>query len=208
MKDRDFSDADYRPGKEEFLDEDPRSCDETSSADELEACTASTRRSMDRTLNSLEDRVAPSQVWRRMKKSVRSPSDGTVDLDREIRKNPIPFALIGGGLMLVGAGVAAFAYFKLRESTLYLRDSDLPPESEVAYTHTAGGEPIVTSESWAEPDVTPEAEPIHGIMGEEATTEEIQKEVLKRQAQETKAQEKKKDLAKEMIDPVRGPVKL
>ena len=203
MKDRNFSDAEYQPEDEGFMDVDPRSCDETSSTDELEACTASTRRSMDRTLNSLEDRVAPSRVWSRIKKNFRSPGNSTVDLDREIRKNPIPFALIGGGLILVGAGVAAFAFFKLREITLYLRDSDLPPESEVAYTHTPGGEPVVTSESWAEPDVTPEAEPIHGIMGEEATTEEIQKEGLKRQADE-----KKKDREKEITRPVRGPVKL
>lgn len=184
MQHNERTDAEYRPENRGYYEDDSLRCDKNSSADELEECTASTRQNMDRTLRSLEDKVSPGRVWGRTKESFRSKVGETLDIDREVRRNPIPFAMIGAGLILVGAGVATFALSKMRESAAKHQASSLPQESEAEFTRSPGGEPVVTSESWAEPYVTPETGPIQGTVEEEATTEEIQKERVEEKGEE------------------------
>lgn len=175
MQDTIRTDPEYRVEEDRFYDEGAANCDDSSSADELETCAANTRRSVDQNLRELEDRVSPKRVLKRVRENLVKRSSQDFNLDRTVGRNPVPFAIIGSGLILVGAGLTAYAVSKLRNDSPSRRDV-APPERFAPAPHPED-EPLETSEVWAEPEVAPvtEGEPFHAGDEDDASTEDLQK---------------------------------
>lgn len=159
-------------------------CDENSSADELRECTEETRDSVDRSIRRLEERFSPAGIWDSVRDAFRQGDDGSFDLDRTVSRNATPFAIIGSGLMLLGAGVAVYAFSKMRGDTG-------SRESDHEYSTYDDGERVQeygTPAHEAEPAVAPPSTfvPPRKNLEEEATTEEIQSQMKKKSEHQEK----------------------
>ena len=198
MQENNRTEFEYRHGDAEFHAENQSACDETSSASELRECTESTRQRVDHTIRRLEDRISPGQFWNRLWNRFNKRGSGSFDVDRTVGRNPIPFVIIGSGLALIGAGMAAYAFTKMRGSDADQRGlgDDSATERDVVLEESGlyhGAEPIVTPappeaetiiaapvsatrpeggrESQAEPVVTPSSPETEPIAKPVSTTE-------------------------------------
>ena len=151
-------------------------CDENSSAEELRECTEETRASVNRTIHELEQRVTPAGIWNRIRDVFMQGNGRSFSLDQTVSRNPTPFAFIGSGLVLLGAGMAAYALSKMRSDTPNGRYAD----GQSLRGDNARSDEFVPPPHEAEPAVTPPTDfmPTRKSLEEEATTEEIQQRAL------------------------------
>ncbi|MFZ0611787.1 MAG: hypothetical protein WAM73_06085 [Desulfobacterales bacterium] len=127
-------------------------CDESSSAEELRQCTERTRENMNQTLNELEEKISPAGLWARVRRMFFNSDGAEFDLERTVSRNPALFTAIGSGLVLLGAGLTVYAFSKMRRNPSAGRIDDRRPDF------------ASSSENLAE----------------EASTEEIQRQVRKK----------------------------
>jgi hypothetical protein len=95
--------------------------DEHSSRAEIGDCIELTRREMNRTRRTLENRLSPEKLFADAKAYLRQnysrQMDWLSDLPHRIRTNPAPFAIIGAGMLLGGAGLTGYALSKQRRKS-------------------------------------------------------------------------------------------
>lgn len=92
-------------------------CDRSSTAEQMARCTEKSRHRVEQTLKQVEARISPNQLiddaidyFRQVIRGEDRPSG----LERSVARNPLPFAAIGIGLSLLGAGVASYSFAKMR----------------------------------------------------------------------------------------------
>ncbi len=165
---------DFEPEARGFYSE--ATCDSTSSAEELRECAEQTRESMDRTLSELEERVSPSNLWRRIREAFLEGNGRSFNIEQTVSRHPTSFAVIGSGLLLLGAGIAAYAFSKMRNDDADSLSARRWPIEEDVFSP----DDYRTPPHEAEPAVTPPADevPNRSNLEEEATTEEIQKQMM------------------------------
>ncbi|MFO7497548.1 MAG: DUF3618 domain-containing protein [Desulfobacterales bacterium] len=96
----------------------PRSepdCDDTRSVAAIERCAASTRQKLSQTLQQVEERLSPTRLYDEALGYMRQATakGRSFSLDRAVSRNPLPFAVAGIGLALVGAGLAGLSLKKM-----------------------------------------------------------------------------------------------
>lgn len=97
-------------------------CDLTdhSSPSEIDRCIEYTRREMHDTLQVLEQRLTRQKLFddakTYMRQNYRRPMQWFSDLPRRVNTNPTPFAIIGAGMLIGGAGIAGYALSKQRRN--------------------------------------------------------------------------------------------
>ncbi|MFZ0135069.1 MAG: hypothetical protein WAK95_21210 [Desulfobacterales bacterium] len=157
-------------------------CDESSSAEELRQCTERTRENMNQTLNELEEKISPAGLWARVRRMFFNSDGAEFDLERTVSRNPALYTAIGSGLVLLGAGMTVYAFSKMQRKPAVGRIPDRQPSAEL----DRSPEDFFVPPHDAEPAVTPRPEYASStqILEEEASTEEIQRQVLEKAAQE------------------------
>lgn len=158
-------------------------CDDTSSVDELRECTEQTRHTMNQTLNELEEKVSPAGVWERVRRMFFNGEDSEFDLERTVSRNAALFTAIGSGLVLFGAGLAVYAVSNMPRKPSLGQLNDRRPVDEF----DRSPEEYSVPPHEAEPGVTPRPEfaSSHKNLGDDASTEEIQRQVQEKAARET-----------------------
>ena len=159
-------------------------CDETSSTDEIRRCTASTRQNMDQTMRAIEEKLSPGRILDDFITDFRERvQNRSFDLSRTISRDPAPFAMVGIGMLLLGAGLAGYSFSKMNRNA-YRRRRAYEPEYDIDYQMESSPEEFEYPEN--EPIFTPstKAESFEATEQEEASTENIQKEYLKDEEQE------------------------
>lgn len=155
-----------------------QTCDETNSPAELAECAESTRHRLDRTMQHVEARIAPDRllddVIGYLKQVFADVKLRSFSLDRVVDKNPVPFAVMGVGLALVGAGFASYSIARMsRESS-----GGKQPRQDSREAWEAAEEGDLATHG-ADADVVHPAEVPNAAMRarpeDEATTEEIQR---------------------------------
>ncbi len=157
-------------------------CDESSSAEELRQCTEQTRENMNQTLNELEEKISPAGLWARVRRVLLDGDGAEINLERAVGRNPALFTAIGSGLVLLGAGMTIYAFSKMQKNHSRGRITDHRPPADL----DRSPEEFYVPPHEAEPAVTPQPDPVSSakIVEEEASTEEIQRQVLEKAARE------------------------
>ncbi|MFZ7127691.1 MAG: hypothetical protein ACOWWM_16155 [Desulfobacterales bacterium] len=159
-------------------------CDETSSAEELEKCAEATRQNVDRTMQKVEERLAPGRLyddaWHFLRQSLADARNQSGSLDEAVSHNPALFAAMGIGLALLGGSIAGYAFKKMTEK-------DTSPSRHRARWYETEPHDIPRAE-WKPGAVTPPSAAVSPDtrLEHEASTEEFQRDILTSAERRTK----------------------
>lgn len=167
-----------------------------SSPAEIDDCIERTRREMNSTLQVLQKRLTTQKLIDDakiyMQQNYKKQMDWFSNLPQRMSSNPTPFAIIGAGMLLGGAGIAGYALSKQRKNAgkpaTYKR---LAEKGKQTWHRRSGdrkiSQPLYSSEPTSRIRST-DPETFQGKQEYQASTEEI----LRDQAERKKQDERRK----------------
>jgi hypothetical protein len=167
-----------------------------SSPAEIDECIERTRRELNSTLQVLEHRLTTQKLFDDakiyMQQNYKKQMDWFSNLPQRVNSNPTPFAIIGAGMLLGGAGIAGYALSKQRKNAgkpaAYKR---LAEKGKQTWQRRSGDKRIPRPMYSSEPTdriSSTNPETFHGEQEYQASTEEI----LRDQAERKKQDERRK----------------